>query len=77
MTLNQYRQALTKQPFQPFRIVLVDGRSVTIVHPEFAAMDPRGRELTFYEADGTQHFIEGMLVAEVIVPALAELSETR
>ena len=77
MTINQYRQALTKRPFQPFRIILADGRSYTIQHPEFAAMDPRGREVTFYEEDGTQHFIEAMLIAEVVVPPTPEPSETR
>ena len=77
MTLNQFRQALTKQPFRPFRIILADGRSFTIEHPEFAAMDPRGREVTFYEEDGTQQFIEAVLVAEVIVPRLPELTQPR
>ena len=68
---------LTKQPFRPFRIILSDGRSFTIEHPEFVAMDPRGREVTFYEEDGTQHFIEAMLIAEVIVPPSPEPSQTR
>ncbi|MGO9599488.1 MAG: hypothetical protein ACLP7Q_15985 [Isosphaeraceae bacterium] len=77
MTINQYRQALAKRPFQPFRIILADGRSFTIQHPEFAAMDPRGREVTFYEEDGTQHFIESMLIAEVVIPPTPEPSETR
>lgn len=40
MTLNQFRQALTKQPFRLFRIILADGRSFTIEHPDFVAMDP-------------------------------------
>jgi hypothetical protein len=77
VTLNQFRQALTKQPFRPFRIIRADGRSFTINHPEFAAMDPRGREVTFYEEDGTQHFIEAQLIAEVIVPTPTELSQAR
>ena len=77
MTLNQFRQALTKQLFRPFRIILADGRSFTIEHPEFVAMDPRGREVTFYEEDGTQHFLEAMLIAEVIVPPSPEPSQTR
>lgn len=68
MTLNQIRQALTEQPFRPFKIILADGRAFAIDHPEFAAMDPRGREVTFYEADGTQHFVDAILIAEVIVP---------
>jgi len=77
MTINQYRQALAQRPFQPFRIILADGRSFTIQHPEFAAMDPRGLEVTFYEEDGIQHFIEAMLIAEVVVPSTPEPSETR
>ena len=77
MILNDFRQALTKQPFQPFRIILADGRSFTIEHPEFVAMDPRGREVTFYAEDDTQHFIEAMLIAEVIVSASTEPSQTR
>ncbi len=77
MTLNDFRQALTKQPFWPFRIILADARSFTIEHPEFVAMDPRGREVTFYEEDGTQHFIAAMLIAEVIVPSSPEPSQTR
>jgi hypothetical protein len=40
-------------------------------------MDPRGREVTFYEDDGTQHFIEAMLIAEVIGPAPPEPSQTK
>jgi hypothetical protein len=62
MTLNQFRQALTKQHFRPFQIILADVRSFTIAHPEFVAMDPRGREVTFYEEDDTQNFIEAMLI---------------
>jgi len=77
MTLNQFRQALAKQTFRPFQITLADGRSFTIAHPEFVAMDPRGREVTFYEEDGTQHFIETMLIAEVIVPPSPEPSRTQ
>ena len=63
MTLNQFRQALLRQPFRPFKLVLADGRSFTIEHPEFAAMNPNGREVTFYEEDGTQHFLEALLIA--------------
>ncbi len=77
MMLNQFRQALAKQPFRPFRLILADGRSFTIDHPEFAAMDPRGREVTFYEADGTQHFVGAILIAEVVVPAAPEPSPVK
>jgi hypothetical protein len=76
-TFSQYRQAFTKRPLQPFRMILADGRPYTIHHPEFAAMDPRGREVTLCEEDGTQHFIKAMLIAEVVAPPAPEPSEPR
>jgi hypothetical protein len=69
MTFNQIRQALTRQPFHPFLLILADGRSFTIEHPEFCAVSPTGREVTFYEADETQHFLDGRLIAEVVIPS--------
>jgi hypothetical protein len=68
VTLNQFRQALLRQPFRPFQIVLADGRSFLISHPEFAAMAPNGREVTLYEEDSTQHLLEAFLIAQVVVP---------
>ena len=32
-------------------------------------MNPNGREVTFYEEDGTQHFLEALLIAQVVVPS--------
>ena len=56
MALNQFTQAIRRQPFRPFRLVLVDGREFRVDHPEFATR-PRtrgstrrrrhGREVTF------------------------------
>jgi hypothetical protein len=65
MTLNPFRQAVLRQPFQPFELILADGRTFVIEHPEFAAVSPNGREVTFYEMDGTQHFLEALLIAEI------------
>jgi len=67
VTLNQFTQAVRRQPFQPFNLVLVDGRTFTVDHPEFVAIDRRGREVTFYAGDNTQHFIDAGLIAELVV----------
>ena len=67
MTLNQFTQAVRRQPFQPFNLVLVDGRTLTVDHPEFVAIDRRGREMTFYAVDNTLHFIDAGLIAKVVV----------
>lgn len=72
MTLNQFTQALRRQPFRPFSLVLVDGRSFSVDHPEFVAIDRRGREVTFYASDNTQHVIDAGLIAEFVVSSVEE-----
>ncbi|MGO9600878.1 MAG: hypothetical protein ACLP7Q_23095 [Isosphaeraceae bacterium] len=79
MTLNQFTQAIRRQPFRPFRLVLVDGREFRVDHPEFAARPRtrgsprrRGREVTFYAGDNTQHFIDARLIAEVVTETVEE-----
>ena len=39
----------------------------TVDHPEFVAIDRRGREVTFYADDNTQHFIDAGLIAELVL----------
>lgn len=41
MDLNSIRNALRKEPFQPFDLCLADGRRVSVHHPEFVAMNKR------------------------------------
>lgn len=72
MTLNQFSQAIRRQPFRPFQLVLVDGRAFSVDHPEFVAIDRRGREVTFYAGDNTQHFIDSGLIAEIVLTPLEE-----
>jgi hypothetical protein len=68
MTANQFREAMTRHPFEPFQLVLVDGRRLTIDHPEWAAIAPSGREVHFYEPDDTHHWIDARLIVELIAP---------
>jgi hypothetical protein len=41
MDLNGLREAILKQPFQPFAIRPADGRSIAIRHPELVAVSQR------------------------------------
>lgn len=65
MTIDQLSQAMRHQPFRPFKLILADGRSFTVDHPDFVATDRRGREVTFYDKDNTQHFLDANLIAEI------------
>ena len=67
MTLNQFARAVRRQPFRPFSLVLVNGRTFSVDHPEFVAIDRRGCEVTCYASDNTQHFIDAGLIAELVL----------
>jgi hypothetical protein len=41
MDIAGVREALHKQPFEPFAIRLADGRSLSVPHPDFVAVTPR------------------------------------
>jgi hypothetical protein len=75
-TSDKIVQAMRQQPFRPFMLRLVDGRTYTVKHPEYIAISPgrRPREITFYTAgDGSDdygtHWIDLGLVSEVIIPS--------
>ena len=41
MDIGGVRQALHKQPFEPFVIRLADGRALLVPHPDLVAITPR------------------------------------
>lgn len=41
MELSDLREAIRRQPFQPFVVRLADGRSLTVNHPEYVAVGPQ------------------------------------
>jgi hypothetical protein len=67
--LNQVRDAMHRQPFRPFTLYLVDGRSYLVRHPDFISIpvSPRGRDLTVHDDDGS-HMIDMGLIVELHVP---------
>ncbi len=72
ISLNHLTQAIRRQPFRPFQLVLVDGRAFLVDHPEFVAIDRHGREATFYAGDNTQHFVDSGLIAEIVLTSVEE-----
>jgi hypothetical protein len=52
MRMDEVRKRYFAAPFRPFDIVLTNGRSVAVEHPEFMALSPKGRSVTVYEDDG-------------------------
>jgi hypothetical protein len=56
-TPQRIRSMVTAQPFRPFTVNLVGGRSFTVKHPENAAASIDGREMTIYDEVGA-HYVE-------------------
>ncbi len=80
MSPNQLRESIRHQPFRPFLILTEDGRNLPVEHPEFIAVSPSGREVTFYTSDNSQHWLDARLIRELIIlppaePAEADLGE--
>jgi len=66
MDLNGLREALRKEPFEPFIIRLADGRSLTVSHPEFLAVGQRRAVLI--QEDDSCIWLEPLLVSSVEWP---------
>jgi hypothetical protein len=63
MDIAGVREALHKQPFEPFAIRLADGRSLPVPHPDFVALTPR-RVIVGAE-DDSWSIVEPLLIASL------------
>lgn len=69
MEAETIREAARKQPFQPFKLKLVDGAEVTVRHPDFIAVEPNGRRLVVFGEDGSMSILEPFLILSIEIPA--------
>jgi len=67
MRHEQIRELLRSQPFRPFTIHLPEGRTVEVVHHDFALLSPDGRTLIAYGPDSSFNMIDVMLIASIQV----------
>jgi hypothetical protein len=63
MDIEGVREALHKEPFQPFVMRLADGRALTVPHPDFLAVGKR-RLVLIDENDGWS-FIEPLMIVSI------------
>jgi hypothetical protein len=69
MTSEQLKATLGQQPFRPFTIRMVDGRSFEVSHPEWVFVSPSGRTAVVFEPDDSNSVLDLMLMSELEVPA--------
>ena len=65
MTVEQLRQLHQARPFQPFAIHLVDGRTLTVEHPEMLAQSSSGRTIAVAHPDDVIETVDLPLVVSL------------
>jgi len=63
MDLQGIREALRRQPFEPFSICLADGRSLAVPHPEMVAVGKR--RIIVVQPDDSWSVVEPLLVVSL------------
>ncbi len=63
MDIAGIREALHKEPFQPFTIRMADGRGLAVPHPDFVAVVPR--RIVVVAEDGSWSVVEPRLIASL------------
>jgi hypothetical protein len=69
MTTEQFKATLHLQPFRPFTISTVDGRSFEVAHPDFVAQSPSGRTVVVFQRDDNYSVLDLLLMSELEVSA--------
>lgn len=63
MGIEGVREALRKEPFEPFELRLADGRSLPVQHPEFVALGKR--RIVVIAEDDSWSFVEPLLIVSI------------
>ena len=63
MDIAGIREALHREPFEPFAMRLADGRSLAVRHPDFVAVHPR--RVIVIAQDGSWSVVEPLLVVSL------------
>jgi hypothetical protein len=63
MDIQGIREALNREPFEPFSIRLADDRSLQVSHPDFVALGPR--RIVVVAEDDSWSVIEPLLIVSL------------
>jgi len=77
MTIQEIRRVHSAQPFQPFRVLVADGRSYDVRHPEFMAQSQNGRMIYVSTPDGSMVSLDLLLVTGVKIHAKGQNGHAR
>ena len=67
MTNEQFKATLHQNPFRPFTIRMVDGRSFGVPHGDFVAQSQSGRTVIVFQRDESYSVLDLLLMSELQV----------
>jgi hypothetical protein len=65
MTVEQLKNVLQAQPFQPFTIHMGDGRTILVKHRDFISRSPTGRTVIVHGDDDSFSILDLLLITEL------------
>jgi hypothetical protein len=65
VTIEQLRLLHQAQPFRPFDILLANGRTFAVEHPEFLAQSQTGRTIAVADSDDALAIVDLLLVVSL------------
>lgn len=65
MTIEQLRARYQKRPFEAFELHLVDGRTLTVEHPECLSWSTSGRTIAVSRPDDVIETVDLLLVVSI------------
>jgi hypothetical protein len=77
MTIQEIQRLLSAQPFDPFRVLVADGRTYDVRHPENIAMGGKGRLIAIGLDDDSFVTLDLLLVTGIQRPIPRRQGRTR
>jgi hypothetical protein len=68
MTTQEIQRAMAAKPFEPFRLLVADGRSYDVRHPEHLAFSGKGKLIAIGMEDDSFVTLDLLLVAGLQKP---------
>ncbi len=77
MTIQEIQRLLSARPFDPFRVLVADGRTYDVRHPENIAMGGKGRLIAIGLDDDSFVTLDLLLVTGIQRPVPKRQGRTR
>lgn len=77
MSLNELRKCIVASPFQPFILIIADGRRIPVVGRDFILIPPEaGRMVVVFQRGGEMDLLDTLLITGVSFDSAVNTSQS-